>query len=473
MSAASTGAPSSEREELLFSRWKLPELQNPSALGLATILVVGLLPRIARVELPGMYFDECCSWKISQFPWNEMLDAVARDAHPPVFYVLLKAVGQWIGDSPIVIRGVSIALGMLTIVAAFALVRQGLSEPSAFDDGARHPHSSDRDFAALLAAMLVASSALQIELSLQGRPYTLGTLVALLAAIFLAQATGLEGRWFHWAGFAIAAGLLSFTHYYGLFTVASLLLYAGLVFLAECLRNGWNSRAKEICLGLGLSVWGLFFVWSLWLPVFQFQRNRTTAQLWMPPLNWHEFSSALWMAMAGGKATPAVSSIAWLAVAAWAIAVLALFFFGNRVGRLAAVCAGGPLLAAIAYGSLERNILGVKYLAFTQVFLLVGGALLVSRIRWRPGRFVLAAGLILWNGFWCWQFVETRELQAEQPGICGAVEFLEQRRRPNEPVIVGSPFVYLVVQKYATHPEGIYVNYDGDHRQDILGSTLR
>lgn len=437
-------------------------------MGLAIILVAGLLPRIARVTLPGMYFDECCSWKISQFPWDEMLDAIARDAHPPVFYLLLRGVGQWVGDSPIIIRGVGIVFGMATIVAAFSLVRLGGAEGPGRDvDVSFGP--CEVDFAALLGAMLVASSALQIEVSLQGRPYTFGTLLALLAAIFLLRATGRGGRWFHWAGFAVTSGLLSFTHYYGLFTVASLLVFAALALLAECLRNGWSSRGKEMCLGVGLSVWGLISAWSLWLPVFLFQRNRATAQLWMPPLTSEEFGKTLWMVLAGGKTTGSGPAIPWLAVVAWTFAVLGLLLFGNRAGRLAAVCAAGPLLVAIAYGVLVRNILGVKYLAFAHIFLLAGWALLVSQIRWRPGRFALAAGLILWNGFWCWQFIEARELQAEHPGICGAVEYLDQRRRPDEPVIVGSPFVFLVVQKYSRHPDGIFVSYDRDHRQDVLG----
>lgn len=442
-------------------------IDGPVMVCLALALVIGLIPRIIHVSVPGMYFDECCSWKISQFALSEMLDAVSRDAHPPLYYLLLKAVGSFVGDSPVAIRGVSIVCGLATIAAVFFLVRAAWCEDSG--EVLAEDSRVERDFAAVLAALLVAGSALQVELSLQGRPYTLGTLVAVGAALFVFRATRPNGTWLHWAAFAVAACLLSLTHYYGLFTVGSLFLFAVTVLIGECYRNGWSSRMKQLVLGAGISAWCLQLAWLFWLPIFFEQQSRSTAQLWMRPLDWGNFCSNCWMALAAGKTVPSPAALSWLAVVVWGVTVAGLLLFGSEAGRLVAFCAGGPLVAVTAYGILERNILGAKYLAFAQVFLPVGWALLAARIPWRPGRFVLAAVALAWSGFWCWRFVETRDWQATLPGVCGAVEYLGQHRQPEEPVIVGTPFIFVVVQKYATYPQGIYVSYTGDHRSDMLG----
>jgi hypothetical protein len=54
--------------------------QAPVALCLAAVVGIGLLLRTQHLSDLTMHFDECCSWKISQFPWDEMIDAVSRDA---------------------------------------------------------------------------------------------------------------------------------------------------------------------------------------------------------------------------------------------------------------------------------------------------------------------------------------------------------------------------------------------------------
>jgi uncharacterized membrane protein len=188
-----------------------------------------------------MHYDECCSWKISQFPWNEMIDAVSRDAHPPFYYVLMKGLGLLGGSHPAVIRSFSVFFGMATIPAAFWFVSTALADPKGMPD-AKHR----RKFAAILAALLVAGSALHVEMSVQARPYTLGTFLTLLSATFLVRALppvrpSLPGDWI---GFAVTAALLSLTHYYGLFTVGAELLFAAAVAAAEVCRSQIGATQK-------------------------------------------------------------------------------------------------------------------------------------------------------------------------------------------------------------------------------------
>lgn len=464
-------------------------IDGPVILCLAAILGIGFLLRTQQLSDLTMHFDECCSWKISQFSWDEMIDAVSRDAHPPFYYMLMKGLGHFGGSSPTLIRSFSVFFGMATILAAFWFVRTALAGANTRSEEIGHSQHDartpvlpvngervHRNFAAILAAMLVASSALHVEMSMQARPYTLGTFLTLVSATFLVRCLWPERagwkpgpRVGDWIGFAVTATMLSLTHYYCLFTVAAEFLFAGGVLVSELWRTGWNPRTKRLLTGLGLTAWGMQAVWSLWIPVFLDQRERSTQQLWMSPLDWSGLSASCWMALAGGQTSTVPAQGAWLSIAVWSASFLLLMAMGTQAERLAGLCAAFPLAATVAYGVAVRNILGAKYLIFGQTFLLVTCALLVAHVRWRMARVALVAGLVVWSGYWCTQHAETREHQASFPGVRGTTAYLDSQRRADEPVIVGSPFVSIVVQKYSAHPGGIYVQYRGDHRKDMLG----
>src|SRR4029077_387025 len=131
---------------------------------------------------------------------------------------------------------------------------------------------------------------------------------------------------------------------------------------------------------------------------------------------------------------------------------------------------GFPLAGIIAYSLTVRNIVDEpRYLIFVQTLLLVGWALLVARVPWRPARLALSAGLLAWGGYGCWLHSAYRDMVASYPGASGATAYLNDRRSADEPVIVGSPYIAPIVYKYATHKRGIFVKYEGDHRLDLCG----
>lgn len=436
---------------------------------LLSVFGIALLLRTQHLSDISMHFDECCSWKISQFPWPEMLDAVSRDAHPPLYYMVLKGLGSLLGDSVAVLRGFSVLMGMATIAAAMWFVRTAVPV-----NETRRSVVSERGFAMLLAAMLVTLSGLQVEMSLEVRPYVLGTLLALVAATFLLRGLQSGAKVIDWTFFTFAAGALSLTHYYGLFTVAALYVFAAAVVVSEWWHDGWSRTTKRHAAGIALSAWAVQLMWLAWLPTFLFQRARSTSQLWMDDLDWPTFSKACFQTIAGGRSTIVPQDWAWAGVAAWGAIAVAACLCGRRGATLSGLCAGLPVAAVVAYGLIVRNILGVKYLIFAQLFLLIGAAILTARIPWNWLRVGVAAALVVWTGYWSWDHAEAREYLAECAGVGGAVEYLDALRGPNEPVIVGSPFVLPIVQKYTRDPSGICVRYHGDHRGNILsGPALR
>lgn len=426
---------------------------------LAGIVLIAILLRTQLISEVTFSFDEACSWKISQFSWTETWNAVSRDAHPPLYYALLKAWGALTGDHAAGIRCFSVLMGAASVIAAYTFVRTAVEtdEPSSA-------------FGPLLAAALVAGSVLHVEMGLQARPYTLGTFLSLLSATFLIRWLRNQGRMSDWALFTGTICLLSFTHYYCLFTVGAEFLFAAAVAASTWYRMGWNGGARRLVLGLLGSLWILQFAWSFWLPVFLDQRERSTSQLWMAPFQWSSFSATVGQVLAGGQLVSPPEAFGNIAIVAWIVVVPGLVLLGSRTARLAALCTAFPLVAVVAYAFIVRNILGGKYLIFAQTFLLVGVAMLAARISWKSCRLLVAIGLCSWSAYWCLRHAEARYQVAHNAGVQDVVRFLKDHRKADEPVIVSSHFVYPIVQFYLSDSTTLVRTlYFGDHSRDMLG----
>lgn len=437
---------------------------------LALVIAIALLLRTHHLSDTSLSFDESCSAKISTFEWGEMVQAISRDAHPPGYYVVLKVWRWFAGDGPLMGRWLSVLFGVATIPAAFHLIQIILREANL--RGERIPQAS-ADAAALLAAAFVATSPLHVGLSQEARPYALGAFLTVLALGFLLQAVGPEGKAANWCLFTVAAALLSMTHYYALFTIAGAYVFAWTAVLATWWRTGWNSRTKRRLGAVALSTWSMQLVWIAWLPIFQIQRERANAQLWMDSLDWAQLSAIAWETLTGERGSLGIM-VNSVALAIWGMTVLALLVSQRRGDRLIALCAGVPWLGCIAYGLAVRSILGSRYLVLAHGCLLIGWGLIASQFRTRAARVVVSAIMLSWCGIGCWRFLETRAAQTAFPGTRGAVAYLDDLRRAEEPVIVASPFVHPIVQQYSATNERIFVRYNGNPHFDLLaGPPLR
>lgn len=451
---------------------------SPAAIprGAVLLLLTGLvgiavLLRTTFLSQISFWYDEACSWKISRFPLGELLEAVSLDAHPPLYYILISFWGDLFGASPPVIRTFSVMCGVGTVMAAWWLGKCVIE-----DEVELQPASTGRweSLIPIFTAMLVSLSALQVEMSHEARPYTLGTLLALLSGAFLLRATRPASTWWDWGGFAVCATALSFTHYYGLFTLLAMFVYAGTVVVGSIRSSGFSQESRRLMWGTGLAAWGVQLAWISWLPTFLFQQQRANAQLWMSPMDWNKVTTTCWKTLAGGKNSEVWHSWTWLSVVIWGALTLALVCRRNRAERLVGLCAGIPLLGAVIYGLSVRNILGVRYLIFAHVYFLVGTGLLIRHLRWQSLQFMIAILIVCWSGYWHWKFAQQREFLAEFPGVQGAVAYLDDARSPGEPVIVSSPFLHTTIMPYTRSPANVFVRYHGDHRGDLLrGPPLR
>lgn len=179
-------------------RWLLP----------SAIVVLGMALRLYRLNYQSIWYDEIFSLTVSHKTFREMLTYLVQDfVHPPLHYFLLHIWFSMVGFGPYQGRLLSVVFGTLAIIATFWLGDYLFG-----------------DRAAAIAAVLLAVSQIAVMYSQEARSYEL--LLFLLPccsySFLLALRTGRAGPWWGFVGTAL---LIAYTHYYGFFAIASLLVF--------------------------------------------------------------------------------------------------------------------------------------------------------------------------------------------------------------------------------------------------------
>jgi len=98
-----------------MSRFVMPQKTNPQALlrllsPIVVILIVAAALRIVNAGHFPVWTDEGWStWAVSDHSLGAILDKVAHDRHPPLYFVALSGWWTVAGDSRIALRFLSIA----------------------------------------------------------------------------------------------------------------------------------------------------------------------------------------------------------------------------------------------------------------------------------------------------------------------------------------------------------------------------
>ncbi|HEO71529.1 MAG TPA: hypothetical protein ENN80_09705, partial [Candidatus Hydrogenedentes bacterium] len=178
----------------------------PPTLVLLAILLLGLALRLYQLGEQSLWYDEFIS--LSQTSQPDLLSCLRaeRPANPDMvhaYFTLQYFWANWIGDSVISVRLMSILFGVLAIALIYLLARD-LFGPSG---GA-------------VAALCLALSSVHIYQAQEIRYYSLTTLMALCTAYtFLRVVRG--GKWHWWVLNALANVTLVWTHLFGCFLLVA------------------------------------------------------------------------------------------------------------------------------------------------------------------------------------------------------------------------------------------------------------
>lgn len=168
---------------VLVSRWWV-------TVGIAVLATFVLILFLGKGQ--DVWFDEGYSIIIAQKPPPELLRLTGVDAHPPLFYVLLKAWGSLFGWSELSLRVMS-AVVSATTVGVVALFLRKLFSPRL----------------AVLVLPFIMLSPFWLRYGYEIRMYALAGLISALASLLLVKALNhkKEKKWWVLYTLSVAAGI--------------------------------------------------------------------------------------------------------------------------------------------------------------------------------------------------------------------------------------------------------------------------
>lgn len=259
-------------------------------------LTVGVVLRCYRLDQP-IWYDEAWSLILARLPMVDLLTATANDVHPPLYYLLINLVSR-LGAGVVGLRMVSVLASLGAIWLVWMLTR---NTPSGVQG---------------LATALMALAPVQIYYAQELRSY------ALLQLLVLVSLFEIRRRKVIWV--VIINTLILYTHNYGLFYVAALLLVylAAEMFRPRIPGPGVDpkTRSKPLNAILAGGIPALLFApWGLILVA---QMGTVGAGFWIQPINLGGLTYAITQIVAGmgmpGYMMPlaVVASVAGLLVGA-------------------------------------------------------------------------------------------------------------------------------------------------------------
>lgn len=218
------------------------------------ILVVSAALRIYDVGSKDLWIDEANGVIMARQALPEFFARLKLDSSPPLYYIILRGWMRIFGDSEPALRALSILGGVALAGCVFTIGRRMFSTETA-----------------ALAALLVATSPIQILYSQQARMYSLLPVLALLSTYWLWRAVA-ERRRRLVVAYALTTLATLYWHNYGLYLLpahTAVLLWSG----ALRARPGtWL-----VCGG------GIVAGYLPWLPTFLAQLGNQTHYSWYLP----------------------------------------------------------------------------------------------------------------------------------------------------------------------------------------------
>jgi hypothetical protein len=261
---------------------------------LLAVLLVGAHLRFRHLGVRSLWFDEFCTWHVSQLNLPDSLRWEPELTIPPLYQLTLRAATESPHAAEWLLRLPAAVCGVLVILATYWLGTE----------------MSGRFTGAALAA-LFACNVLQIEYSREARPYTMLVLGSTLSVTIWYRLV-MRDRWWCFCAYIVVTVLAFHAHY-----------LAGLTILAQfawwsCLRLKHRANCRALKPVLALLIVGV-----LCTPmIIRFVCSRASVSQainWIEPPSFHSALAILRQISFGGPwivLLLAPSIILWLVVAA-------------------------------------------------------------------------------------------------------------------------------------------------------------
>jgi hypothetical protein len=209
---------------------------------LAGIAILAAVPMVSMAASHRLDFDSW--WHVfiaREYPWPRFWRDVAHNVHPPVFYLLLRAVSQ-LGSERLIYRAISILAAVVATYAVGRIAQRVLRTPRL----------------ALLCALAFGLAMPTVVMASAVRSYMLSLALMLIAfRVYLDLIDPQHGRPRARAPMRFVAALVGamFTHYAAIFLAGAMLVLPGLYavvdgryrrWLGNRLRTGWRPLVVSI-----------------------------------------------------------------------------------------------------------------------------------------------------------------------------------------------------------------------------------
>lgn len=245
--------------------WFLPAI--------AGALLLGLLCRLPTLVSRSIWMDEAYSFWFSSLSWTDLWTKTPfYETHPPFYYSLLKLWMSAAGSSEIGMRSLSVVASLATIgLTGFA--------PRLMGFGRRY------DRVGILASILLAVNAGNIEYAQQARPYALQTffctMLILASAILLRKmlsarrhARSLSDEWPLCVSIGVFAGITLWLHNTSPFIILGnwLGLFAAIVAFSPYRRFDLAVSIKALAIGI--------LIWAPCVPILLIESRTVESAFW-------------------------------------------------------------------------------------------------------------------------------------------------------------------------------------------------
>lgn len=389
----------------------------------ASLLAVLLLAYGLRVWLladTNFNWDEGYSVWISRLAPLALFDTTARDVHPPLYYLLLKAARAVAGEGEFALRYSSVLLGVVMTALTYRL-GQALGGV----------------WVGVIAALLLAVARANVHIAQLARMHILATTLATLAlwaAVVLWRDMGHRRAW---AGYVVgtAGALYSFylTVMLPLALNAAYLVVWGLRWRARPARQQW--RDARTWAALQAVAAGLFIPWALYARARMFGWSSDTAT---PPGFFTQFYATT---LTVGRPTFDAGQLPFMGVYLLVLlaGTAALWWRERPHARLLLLAAGivtpavVVFLLSLPFHDLGRPLAARYMLPLSATFYALAAWGIVALGRWRRGAGAL--GLVLTVGVAAWGMSNIAVGAVRRDDLHSIARVLEARRHPVDGVI--------------------------------------
>ncbi len=236
-----------------------PTASPPELIALALVTAAaGVVLRF--VTTSPLWLDEALSVNIAALPLDQITDALRRDGHPPLYYVLLHVWIDWFGEGDAAVRALSGVFAVATL-------------PLAWWAGRRR----GGPVLAWLALLVVAIAPFALRYATETRMYSLVMFLTFAGWLLVDRSLRGPDSLAALVGVGGVTAALLYTHYWAMWLVGATFLVVGWV--------AWRSvdadrrrRARRVL--VAVVVGGLAFL--PWLPVL-IDQARSTGTPWAGP----------------------------------------------------------------------------------------------------------------------------------------------------------------------------------------------